>query len=93
LKWVQSQLWVVREPIVNRLPWVWANSLNYLKNPGRRFLNREQANVFIAKAEAAQNINNLVEMREAINKAWELLPKDDVQVAKDQIAQSGLRGT
>jgi len=93
LKWVQQQLWVLREPIVNRLPWFWENTLNYLKAPGRRFLNREQANALITKAEAAQSSKNLPEMRDAINKAWELIPKDDAQVAKDQIAQSGLRGT
>ena len=37
--------------------------------------------------------NDLGEMRTAINRAWELLPPDKAEAAKERAAQSGLRGT
>ena len=80
-------------PIENRLPWVWDNVLDYLKRPGRRFVNPNEARGWIEKADRAKAQNNLAEMRTAVNHAWGLLPPDTAEAAKQQAAQTGLRGT
>ena len=46
----------------------------------------------VVPVEKAQAEQNLPQLREAVNKIWSLQPPDEVEVAKEQAAQSGLRG-
>lgn len=91
LLWVKEQLQPLRAAILDRQPWFWSNMLRYLRQPGRRFLNRAEAAVWLAKAETAEAENNFGELRHAVNKAYALQPPDQVEAAKEQAAQSGLR--
>lgn len=91
LKWVQEQLREVRSGLLDRQPWFWQNVLHFLKQPGRRFLNRAEAERWLAKAEKADEEQNFPELRNAVNKVWILQPPDQVELAKEQAAQSGLR--
>jgi molecular chaperone DnaK len=93
LKYVQERLYALRSPILCRLPSHWEGWLSFLKQPGRLFLNHQEAQVWITKAELAQSKGDLPGMRDAINKACEFLPPDKLEQARDQVAQSGLRGT
>lgn len=91
LLWVKEQLVPLRVAIINRQPWYWSNLLRYLRQPGRRFLNQAEAAVWLAKAEKAEAEKNFSELRHTVNKAWELQPPDQVEAAREQAAQSGLR--
>lgn len=91
LKYISKQLIALRSPVLDRQPWFWRNLLQHLRRPGRRFVNRAEADTWLAKAEKAEAENNLPALREAINKAWALQPPDQVETAKEQVAQSGLR--
>lgn len=92
LKWIREQMLEVRALILDQQPWFWENVLTFLKQPGRRFLNVERAQHWILRAEHAQQSRNLPQLRECVNRVWELQPPDQVQMAKQQAAQSGLRG-
>jgi molecular chaperone DnaK len=91
LLWVKEQMVPLRVSILDRQPWHWSNMLRYLRQPGRRFLNHAEAAVWLAKAEKAEAENNFGELRNAVNKAYALQPADQVEAAKEQAAQSGLR--
>jgi molecular chaperone DnaK len=91
LKWVQDQLWELHFHIVKDKMWYWQNRLAILKTPGRSFINKDQAASHIAQAEAANAKGDMAALRSAVNKAWALLPPDQVESAQEQAAQSGLR--
>jgi molecular chaperone DnaK len=93
IKWVQGQLRDLRGMILENLPWFWMNVLAYLKRPGARFLNQAEANRWLARAEQAQEQGNFPELRNAVNRVWEMQPPDQVELSKQQAAQSGLRGS
>jgi molecular chaperone DnaK len=93
LKYVQGRLYALRGPILHALPSYWENWLNTVKQPGQRFLNQQEAQAWIAKAEAAHAKADLPGLRDAIKKVWELYAPDKLEQARDQTAQSGLRGT
>jgi len=92
LKWVREGLLALRSPILDRTPQFWSNVLEYLRGNDRRFVNAAEARTWISKASDAQARQDLPAMREACNRAYALLPPDRAKTAKDQIAQSGLRG-
>jgi molecular chaperone DnaK len=91
-KWVQGEMRTIRSHLLERQTWFWQNALGYLKRPGRRFVNHAEASTWIAKAEQAESQQDLPELRRAVNRAWALLPPDQIESAKEQAAQSGLRG-
>ena len=93
LKWVQEQLRMLRGPILENVPGFWEDVLNYLKAPGRRFVNQQEASAWLEKADRAREERNLPQLRDAVNKAYALQPPDKAEVAKEQATQSGLRGT
>lgn len=92
LHWMSNQLMQLRGAILDRQPWFWQNVLSYLKRPGRRFLNRTDAAGWIEKSERADESQNMPALREAVSRAWELQPPDQIEMSKEQAAQSGLRG-
>ncbi|MDB5298363.1 MAG: 2-alkenal reductase, partial [Phycisphaerales bacterium] len=92
LKWVRQQMYELRANTLDRQPWFWQNVLNFLRQPGRRFLNKAEAQTWIEKAEQAESQKNLPDMRKAVIRVWELQPPDQVEMAKEQAAQSGLKG-
>jgi molecular chaperone DnaK len=91
LKWAQEQLRELRGGILDNQPWFWQNVLNFLRAPGRRFLNKVEAQRWLAKAEAAEHSQNLNDLKEAVVRVWEMQPPDQVELSKQQAAQSGLR--
>lgn len=91
LKWVQEQMRNLRGGLLDRQPWFWQNVYHYLKQPGRRFLNKTEAATWLSKAEKAEEQQNFAELRNAVIRAYNLLPPDQVEAAREQAAQSGLR--
>jgi len=91
IKWAQEQLRELRAGILDNQPWFWQNVLAFLRKPGRRFLNKAEANRWLAKAEQAEQTQNLPAMKEAVVRVWEMQPPDQVELSKQQAAQSGLR--
>ena len=81
----------LRGGILDNQPWFWQNVLNFLRAPGRRFLNKVEAQRWLAKAEAAEHSQNLNDLKEAVVRVWEMQPPDQVELSKQQAAQSGLR--
>ena len=90
---MQQRFSQLRWKILERAQWLWDDKLTELKRPTCKFVNKSAARQQIEKAEAAQERQDLPGMRDAINKAWELLPPDKLKTAREQAAQSGLRGT
>ena len=84
LKWVQEQLWQLHWNVVNDQVWYWQNRLENLKVPGRRFLNKEEATKCIQAGDAANQRGDLPALRNAVFKAWSLMPPDQFENAKQQ---------
>ena len=93
LKWVESQLWELRWPIVKDQHWFWQGRLSVLRSPGRRFLNHEQAMKHLTEAEGADARGDLIGLRSAVDRAWSLIPPEQIETAREQESQSGLRST
>jgi molecular chaperone DnaK len=92
IKWARDQLREVRGVILDNQPWFWMNVLDFLKRPGRQFLNGVEAKRWLGRAEQAAKGQNLPELRAALCRVWEMQPPDQVELSKQQAAQSGLRG-
>jgi hypothetical protein len=93
LKWIHEQIWLLHWVVVDDQIWYWREVMANLKRPGERFVNREEAMKVIAEGERAQEAGDLRGLRSACLRAWALQPKEQVEAAKEQAAQSGLRGT
>ena len=91
MKWSADEIWRLRWTLLERLPWYWQRNLSYLKGAGRRFTNKAEADIWLAKAEKAEELENWPDLRHAIIQLWNLQPPDQVEAAKEQAAQSGLR--
>jgi len=81
----------LRAIILDHQPWYWQNVLAFLKRPERRFANRAEADVWLKAAEEAERSQHLPALRDAVIKVWEMQPPDQVELSKQQAAQSGLR--
>jgi len=92
LKWVKERLYALRGPILDRTPQFWHEVLDWLRQPGRRFVNSATAQTWVNKAEDARARNDLPALREAVNAAYGMLAENRAKIEKDQSAQSGLRG-
>jgi molecular chaperone DnaK len=91
LAWVREHIRPLRSAVLNRQDWFWRNLLVEYSQPGRRFRNKGQAEIHLAKARKAQADGDIPALRQAINSVYALLPEDEVEAAKDQAAQSGLK--
>jgi len=91
LKFVHNAFWQLHWGIIRDQPWFWHNRILALKSPGRRFINRERAVKLIADAEAARDRGDVAGMRSACASAFELLPPDQAEAARDQETATGLR--
>ena len=92
LRWARQQLGELRGGILDHQPWFWLNVLRFLKAPGRHFVNQPEAERWLIKAEQAEREQNFVNLRAAVCKVWEMQTPDQVELSKQQAAQSGLRG-
>lgn len=72
--------------------WYWQQRLEILKSPCQRFLNQEQAAKVLEDASTASAKGELAALRSPCRRAWALQPPDQVEAAKEQAAQSGLKG-
>jgi molecular chaperone DnaK len=91
LAWVRTQMIELRAMILDHQPWYWQNVLAFLKRPERRFANRAEAEIWLRRAEEAERAQQLPQLRDALCKVWEMQPPDQVELSKQQAAQSGLR--
>jgi molecular chaperone DnaK len=91
LNWVREQLIPLRVSVRDRQPWFWQHLLHWYAQPGRRFLNKAQADIWLAKGQKAAAEQNFPAMREAAIAIDRLLTPDQVEIAKEQAVQSGLR--
>jgi molecular chaperone DnaK len=92
LKFVEEQMRMLRVELVWEQPGFWESQLSWMQSPGRRFVNAEEAGVWMRKAEGARERQDLPALREAVNRLWMLQPPDTVEAAKEQAMQSGLKG-
>jgi molecular chaperone DnaK len=93
LTWVHGQIWAIHRNVVEDKLWYWQECLTNLKEPGRKFLNQEQAARAITDADAANARGDLPALRSAVRRGWALQPGDQVENAMEQAAPSGLRAT
>jgi hypothetical protein len=93
LKFIEEQLHLLCGQIVWNQPWYWHNNLNYYRQPGRRFLNQTQATHWMEKAQSAHEKNDFPSLRTAIQEIWKLVPPDQVETAKEQAMNSGLKSS
>jgi hypothetical protein len=92
LKFVSEQLLNLRAGILHNQPWFWQNHLAIIRQPGRKFLNQAEAQKWLKEAEAANARNDLPALRKAVDEVYKLWPPDQVESAKEQAMQSGLKG-
>ncbi len=92
MRWAQGQMRNLRGVLLENQAWFWLNVLRYLREPGRHFANRKEADIWIARAEQAEQQQNLAALRDAVCRLWEMQTPDQVELSKQQAMQSGLRG-
>ncbi len=62
-------------------------------SPSARFINQEQAKIYLDKAKAASANNDFPALKDAIDNLHSLRPKDSLKAAEDQSKRSGLKET
>jgi hypothetical protein len=93
LRWVRDRARQMHRDVVHDQMPFWQGVLQNLKAPWQRFVNRAQADAYLAEAETADARGDLAGLRNAVNKAWELRARSSIESEMDQAAQSGLRGS
>jgi molecular chaperone DnaK len=91
LQWLDEQLGQLFWPLVHSQFWYWQGCFLYLKQPGRVFLNQQQARGRLDEGEKARQQGNLAVLRDIVVSLWQLQPPDEAQRSKDQGFNSGLR--
>jgi molecular chaperone DnaK len=91
LTWVRDQMWNLHQSVVRDQMWYWQNWLAVLKSPGQRFLNTQQAAEVLAEGDAANGQGDMPALRSAVRRVWVLQAPDQMEAAREQAAQSGLR--
>ena len=69
----------------------WRASLQALSAPGREFVNRQEAQKWIAAGAEAVQKGDSQKLREAVHKLWDLLPKSDAESEEERDMLAGLR--
>jgi molecular chaperone DnaK len=91
LKWVNGQLWILHGTVVEDEMWHWEAEFAECKEPGRRYLNEEQAAQFKAEGDDALARKDMPALRSACRKLWKVLAPGQLETAAEKAAQSGLR--
>jgi molecular chaperone DnaK len=93
LKWVEQEIIPVWWRILQEKEWYWRNAFDLCKRVDRRYINQAEAQVWIARGEEARAQSNVTELRKCVCRLWELTAPDQVKMAQEQAAQTGLRGS
>jgi hypothetical protein len=93
LKFVADQIYNLIGGILHGQTWHWQGWLENLKLRRRRLLNQAQAEKWIRTAEAASARGDLSELRSSVLELQKLSPPDELDAAREQAMQPGLKRT
>lgn len=71
--------------------WWWREVLEGMKQEGRTFLNRQEAEELFRGGEQAIRAGDGSKLQEVVRKLWKLQPKGQVEADQDRAMRSGLR--
>jgi molecular chaperone DnaK len=91
LKFVADEIYDLAGTIVHGQAWYWQDWLDYMKQGRRRFVNQSQADKWIKSADAASDKKDLPALRSAVVELQKLWPPDQLEAAREQAMQSGLK--
>ncbi|HWE94928.1 MAG TPA: Hsp70 family protein [Tepidisphaeraceae bacterium] len=91
LKFVADETYKLAGGMLHGQAWYWQDWLQTMKQGRRRFVNQLQADKWIKSADAAAARNDLSGLRSAVMELEKLWPPDQLEAAKEQAMQSGLK--
>jgi molecular chaperone DnaK len=92
LKFISEQLNELQWKILYTQEWYWERIHSFMKQPGRRFVNQNQAGKWLKTADDAAARSDFPALRSALCELDKLCPPDQLETAKEQAMQSGLKG-
>ncbi|HEX8473216.1 MAG TPA: Hsp70 family protein [Pyrinomonadaceae bacterium] len=81
----------IRRQILHAQEWFWRDWFAYFQRPGRRFVNAEEAQKWLASGEAATARGDQPEIEKAVRKLWELQPVEEQQADSERALRPGLK--
>jgi hypothetical protein len=91
LKFVSEQVGNLAYAVLHGQAWYWQEWLDEMKREQRRFVNQVQAEKWIKSADAASTRKDLPALRTAVFELQKLWPPDQLEAAREQAMQSGLK--
>jgi hypothetical protein len=86
-----SVLKSLRGQILYAQEWFWREWFEYFQRPGRRFINPEEAEKWLAQGTEAMQTNQQAKIEEAVRRLWRLEPVEETAADKERSMRPGLK--
>jgi molecular chaperone DnaK len=88
---INAALKSLRGQILYSQDWFWREWFDYFQRPGRKFINPEEADKWLAQGRAALERDDHVKLEEAVRRLWRLEPVEETAANKERSMRPGLK--
>lgn len=81
----------LRRQILHAQDWFWRDWFEYFRQPGRQFVNMEEARKWLAAGAEAAAKESRPDLEKAVRRLWELQPVDEQEADRERSLRPGLR--
>jgi hypothetical protein len=81
----------LRGQILYAQEWFWREWFEYFQRPGRRFVNPEEAEKWLAQGTEAMQTGQGAKIEEAVRRLWKLEPVEETAADKERSMRPGLK--
>ncbi|HJR09483.1 MAG TPA: Hsp70 family protein [Pyrinomonadaceae bacterium] len=88
---VNSALKSLRGQILYAQKWFWREWFEYFQRPGRKFVNNDEAEKWLAQGAQALETDDHAKIEEAVRRLWKLEPVEETAANKERSMRPGLK--
>ena len=88
---VNTALKSLRGQILYSQDWFWREWFEYFQKPGRKFINPEEADKWLAQGAEALEKDDHAKLEEAVRRLWRLEPVEETAANKERSMRPGLK--
>lgn len=88
---VNTALKSLRGQILYAQDWFWREWFDYFQRPGRKFINPEEAEKWLAQGTEALERNDQAKLEDAVRRLWRLEPVEETAANKERSMRPGLK--
>ena len=90
LKKALNSLENLHDRVLLNQDWFWKNAFKYLKEPGQKFLNKNEANRLIKIGNESITVNDIETLQDVVVQLWHLQPQSVAEEIKEKVLKTGL---